>query len=134
MRISTNKKFDTVIGKNTFYFSNRSFEEQYEGYLNSIKETLFVLKNDILTHGLRKELLEHNDNGLIALLTLTGFSNESLKRLITLVRIVDDAQLNALCYKDKWHEQRSDTNIAEWSDLKLKNMIRDNSYFRKGIV
>ncbi len=138
MSRSTEEKYRTVIDRNTFYFSNRTFEEQYEGHLNSIKETLLVLKNEISTNGLRKELLEqlleHNDNGLKALLTLTGFSNESLKRLITLVRIVDDDMLSTLCNKDQWHEQTDDESISEWSDIKIKNMIRDNPYFREGII
>ena len=131
MSRSTEEKYRTVIDRNTFYFSNRTFEEQYEGHLNSIKETLLVLKNEISTNGLRKELLEqlleHNDNGLKALLTLTGFSNESLKRLITLVRIVDDDMLSTLCNKDQWHEQTDDESISEWSDIKIKN-TRCNSY------
>lgn len=48
---SVQEKFDVVISKNTFYFFNKKFEEQYEGYLNSIKETLLVLKNRIQTEG-----------------------------------------------------------------------------------
>jgi len=41
---SISEKFKTVIEKNTFYFSNKNFEQRYEGYINSIKETLLVLK------------------------------------------------------------------------------------------
>ena len=52
------RKFRTVIEKNTFYFFDQAFEEKYEGYLNSIKEMLLVLKNDVETHGLKKELFE----------------------------------------------------------------------------
>ncbi len=44
------EKFDTVINKNTFYFYNRDFEEKYEGYVNSLKETLF-------------DTIEHNKKG-----------------------------------------------------------------------
>ncbi len=44
---NTQEKFDIVIQKNTFYFFNKKFEESYEGYINSIKETLLVLKNKI---------------------------------------------------------------------------------------
>lgn len=76
------EKFRTVIEKNTFYFFNRRFEEMYEGYLNSIRESLLVLKNEVETKGLKKEIFERllaeNENGLTALLALTGFSNESL--------------------------------------------------------
>ena len=120
------EKFDTVITKNTFYFYNREFEEAYEGYVNSIKETLLVLKNQIQNMGLRKELFEDlvhkKENGLRALLALTGFSNESLKRLITFIRIADDTELNALVYKEKWimeAEIGDGEDVKEWSDSEL---------------
>lgn len=64
---SLDDKFRTVIDKNTFYFFNRQFEERYEGYINSIRESLLVLKNEIQTKGLTKEvfdnLLANNENG-----------------------------------------------------------------------
>lgn len=87
----TQEKLETVISKNIFYFCNKEFEEQYEGYINSIKESLLVLRNQIQNNGLKKELFEkliyEKENGLTALLALTGFSNESLKRLITFIRV-----------------------------------------------
>lgn len=138
---NTHGKFNTVITKNTFYFYNREFEETYEGYVNSIKETLLVLKNQIQNTGLRKELFEDlvhkKENGLRALLALTGFSNESLKRLITFMRIVDDPELNVLIYKEKWitEAEISDReNIKEWSDNKIQKKIQENEFFRKGLV
>jgi len=77
---SVNEKYQTVIEKNTFYFFNPVFEEKYEGYLNSIKETLLVLKNEIENEGLKKvqfeRLIGEKENGLRALLALTGFSND----------------------------------------------------------
>ncbi|MHA1328763.1 MAG: DpnII family type II restriction endonuclease [Promethearchaeota archaeon] len=138
---STQEKFNIVITKNTFYFYNREFEEAYEGYVNSIKEILLVLKNQIQNEGLRKKLFENliykKENGLRALLALTGFSNESLKRLITFVRIVDDPELNHLIYKEKWITNAEITdkeNIKEWTDTKIQQMIRGNEFFRKGLV
>jgi len=138
---STQEKYNIVITKNTFYFYNRKFEEAYEGYVNSIKETLLVLKNQIQNTGLRKELFEDliykKENGLRALLALTGFSNESLKRLITFIRIVDDPELNTLIHKDKWlaEAEISDReNIKEWSDNKIQSKIKENEFFRKGLV
>jgi len=138
---STQEKFNIVITKNTFYFYNRDFEEAYEGYINSIKDTLLVLKNQIQNTGLRKELFEDliykRENGLRALLALTGFSNESLKRLITFMRIVNDPELNALIYKEKWiteAEISDKENIKEWSDNKIQQKIRENEFFRKGLV
>lgn len=104
---ATELKFKTVIDKNTFYFFNSEFEERYEGYLNSLKETLLLLKNEIENKGLKKEILENllaeKENGLRALLALTGFSNEMLKRLTTIIRVIDDPELNKLTYKSKIH-------------------------------
>lgn len=135
------EKFNTVITRNTFYFYNKEFEGAYEGYINSIKETLLVLKHQIQNTGLKKELFEDliykKENGLRALLVLTGFSNESLKRLITFMRIADDHELNVLINKDKWimdAKIRDRENIKEWSDSKIKKTIRENEFFRKGLV
>ncbi len=58
------------------------------------------------TQGLKKELFENllaeKENGLRALLALTGFANESLKRLITVVRVAENQELAKLLVKDKW--------------------------------
>jgi len=134
-------KFDTVINKNTFYYYNSDFEESYEGYINSIKEVLLVLRNQIHNEGLKKELFEeliHNkENGLRALLALTGFSNESLKRLITFIRIADDPELGSLVYKERWtdrDELNKDEGISEWSDDRIEKEIKESEYFRKGLI
>lgn len=137
---TTDEKFQTVIERNTFYFFNREFEERYEGYLNSIKETLLVLKNDIENNGLQKksfeDLISKKENGLRALLSLTGFSNEYLKRLTTIIRVVDNEELNKLVFKDKWFEDESKSvdGVSEWSDSKISTMIKNNEFFRKGLV
>ncbi len=134
---SVENKFRTVIEKNTFYFSNPAFEETYEGYLNSIKETLLVLKNSVETNGLRKELIEEllkKENGLTTLLALTGFSNESFKRLITLIRVADDSELSKLVLKAEWCPNESLEDLKEWSDTQIAKMIHQSEYFRKGIV
>jgi len=121
------EKFQTVIKKNTFYFFNQQFEQKYEGYLNSLKETLLVLKNDIENNGLKKacfeNLLEEKENGLRALLALTGFSNEYLKRLTTMIVL-----------KEYWCEDDTPENVKEWSDNKIEKIIKTNKYFRKGLV
>lgn len=138
---NTIDKYNIVITKNTFYFYNREFEEAYEGYINSMKETLLVLKNRIQNEGLKRELFEdlifRKENGLPALLALTGFSNESLKRLITFIRIIDDPELNNLVCKDRWitdAEIDDKENIKEWSDSKILKKIKENEFFRKGLV
>jgi len=134
-------KFNTVISSNTFYYSNREFEESYEGQINLIKTTLLNLKNDIHNKGLMKEVIEEliysKKDGLTALLVLTGFSDESLKRLITFIRIVNDPELNTLVYRDRWTEDRAintGEGIKEWTDVKIQKEIRENEYFKKGLV
>ena len=138
MKRTTEDKFQTVIQKNTFYFFNPKFEEDYEGYINSLKETLLNVKNRIETEGLKKEIFEdlisEKENGLRALLALTGFSNEYLKRLTTIIRILDIPELNNLVYKDKWYNETNPYNIQEWSDNKITNLIKKNKYFKNGLV
>lgn len=135
---SVEQKYRTVLEKNTFYFFNRHFEEKYEGHLNSVRETLLVLKNEIETNGLKKDvfekLLQDNENGLLALLTLTGFSNESLKRLITLIRVVDNPELARLSCKEEWHKSDGVEHVREWSDATIFKMLRENEAFCAGIV
>lgn len=135
---SIDEKFKTVIDKNTFYFFDKKFEEKYEGYINSIRESLFVLKNEVETKGLTKDIFEtlltDNENGLRALLALTGFSNESLKRLVTLIRVIDDPKLSRLTLKEKWHDEKDVENIKEWSDSTISKRIKDNEFFRAGLV
>ncbi len=138
IKSTTELKFKTVIDKNTFYFSSPIFEEKYEGHLNSLKETLLFLKNEVDNKGLKKEMFENlltkRENGLRALLALTGFSNETLKRLTTIIRVVDDAELNKLVLKEKWGIYESTENIKEWSDDIIQKMIVKNGYFRRGII
>lgn len=138
MKKSIQDKFTTVIQKNTFYFFNTKFEEKYEGYINSLKETLLVVKNRVENEGLKKEIFEdlisEKENGLRALLALTGFSNEYLKRLITIIRIVDNQELNKLVYKEKWYDEKNLDNIKEWSDITIQKKINSNEYFRKGLI
>ena len=138
---TTESKFKLVIDKNTFYLYDQDFEEKYEGYISSIKELLLVLRNKVSTEGLKKdffvELIRDKKNGLRALLALTGISNEYLKRLITLIRVIDDEELNKLALKGKWQteaENISESGVSEWSDTKIASLIKDNENFAKGIV
>jgi len=138
---TTESKFKLVIDKNTFYLYDRDFEEKYEGYISSIKELLLILRNKVSTEGLKKdffvELIRDKKNGLRALLALTGISNEYLKRLITLIRVIDDEELNKLALKDKWQtetEKISESGVSEWSDSKIAGLIKDNENFARGIV
>lgn len=135
---TTDEKFLTIVSKNTFYFHNTEFEEKYESYINSVKETLLLLKNEVQTQGLRKEtvakLIADKKHGLAAILALTGLSNEFFKRLITIIRAVDDAELSKLVYKDGWQQSKLTENLSEWGDSTIQGMIRKNESFRNGVV
>ncbi len=90
------------------------------------------------TEGLKKSIFENllaeKENGLRALLALTGFANESLKRLITVVRVAENKELAKLLLKDKWGETEKLEAVKEWGDSRLENMIKKNEFFRKGLI
>ena len=105
--------------KNTWYFVNQPFEDDYEIYLNSLKEMVVELQNDFKAEGLKKEIIERfiqKENGLKILLGLTGFSSESLKRLLTLIQ-----------YKEIGI-------VKELSDKQIEKIIKNDESFRKKIV
>ena len=105
--------------KNTWYYVNQSFEDEYETYLNSLKEMVVELQNDLKIEGLQKEIIERfiqKENGLKVLLGLIGFSNESLKRLLTLIQ-----------YKETG-------TVKELSDKQIEKYIKNDESFRKRIV
>lgn len=135
---TTEQKYRTVIEKNTYYFFDQNYEQKYEGYINSLKELLLLLKHNIETQGLKREvfeqLLKDKENGLTALLALTGLSKESLKRLTTIIRVVDDPELSKLVHKEKWFHEKVREDLGEWSNDKIVSLIRDDDFFRKGIV
>jgi hypothetical protein len=133
------EKFNTVISKNTFYFYNQEFEENYESYISSIAQNIFLLKNRIEREGLTESTLVKHitevEDGLEAILTITGFSKESLQRLITFIRVVDDKALNSLVNKDYWSKESFQReNLQEWGLGKIKSLIKSNIKFAEGIV
>ena len=142
MRKTTDEKFRTVIEMNTFWYHNREFETTYEGHINALKENLLHLKNRVEREGLSVELIadflyKKGANGLKALLALTGFSHEILKRLVTFIRISDAPELNALVYKDQWlHKDESNptAGIAEWDYDRIEREIGRDEFFRFGIA
>jgi len=132
---STDEKFDIVISKNTFYFYNPSYEEYYEGHISSVAQNIFLLKNKIETSGLKESvLLEHItgvEDGVDAILTITGFSKESLQRLVTFIRVTNDVTLSKLVNKNAWP---SNDFTTEWNLDKIKSLIITNKKFAEGIV
>lgn len=129
------EKFNTVISKNTFYFYNEEFEEYYEGHISSIAQNIFLLKNRIESEGLKESVLVKHitevEDGIDAILTITGFSKESLQRLITYIRVSDDEVLSKLVNKKDWCKENFKT---EWGFDKIKTLIKENIKFAEGII
>lgn len=132
---SLDEKFNTVISNNTFYFQNTEFEEYHERHIASIAQNIFILKNRVERKGLKESvLLEHIlevEDGIDAILTITGFSKESLQRIVTFIRATDDSTLSILVNKDKWPQDELKT---EWNLDKIKSIIKTNKKFAEGIV
>ena len=139
---TTDEKFRTVIEMNTFWYDNSEFEDTSEGNINTLKETLLHFKNRVEREKLSVELIadflyKKGENGLKALLALTGFSNENLKRLVTFIRVSDAPELNALVYKDRWihkDEVNPTEGIREWSKDRIPREIARDEYFRLGVA
>lgn len=135
---SNEEKFGTVIQKNTFYFFNLDFEHRYEVQtLNALNNLLQLVQAKVQQEGVKKEFFEElllRPNGLKALLALNGFSNESLKRLTTFLRIVDDDVLDTLTFKSYWLKSENRESIKEWPDTTIEKLVMTNEYFRKGLV
>lgn len=138
------EKYDIVINKNTFYYFDEEFESEYEKHIFSVREAILHLKNEVGTKGCSKPVLEDflstkKELGLKALLAITGFSNESLKRLISVIRIVDDSEVNTFTLKKYWQEEnkiieKENLEISEWATEKIEKLVRTNEYFRKCLV
>lgn len=132
---SSEEKFDTVILKNTFYFQNVEFEEYHEGHISSIAQNIFLLRNKIEREGLKESVLLRHitevEDGIDAILSITGFSKESLQRLVTFIRVTDDKTLSQLVNKASWPNEDFKT---EWNLDKIKSTIKTNKKFAEGIV
>lgn len=135
MSITNDDKFNTVINKNTFFFHNDDFEEEYEGYVSSLTQSLLVLKQKIVSEGLKKDVfvkfIMEKEDGLRALLGLLGFSKESLLRLITFIRVYEDEELNKLVKKECWQKEEFTT---EWNEDRIINLVRNDKNIAEGII
>jgi len=136
------EKYRTVIENNTYYYFDEEFESAYESHIFSVKESIIYLRNEVQNNGCKKEVFENflrnkKELGLKALLAITGFSNESLLRLITIIRIVDDKELNDFTFMNYWINNKrttKDNEISEWNTSKIEQLVRENEYFRKCLV
>lgn len=138
---SSDEKLNTVISRNTFYFQNIEYEEYYEGQISALAQNIFHLKNKIEREGLTELVLfEHItefEDGLDALLTITGFSQESFQRIVSFIRATGDPTLSKLVNKGCWPQEDVISNsnkFGEWKLEKIKAILKENKEFAKGIV
>jgi hypothetical protein len=132
---SVASKFKKVIERNTFYFQNYEFEQENEAYVHSMLQEILNLKDEIDKNGLNREifvrLLREKENGLYVLLTITGFSQENLLRLLTFIRVNDDKELARITNKNLWFK---DGNKEEWKISQIKKILKENENFAEGVV
>src|SRR3989338_589193 len=138
---SSEEKLNTIISRNTFYFQNIEYEEYYEGQISTLAQNIFHLKNKIEREGLTESVLfEHItefEDGLDAILTITGFSQESFQRIVSFIRAKGDPALSKLVNKEYWHKEDVASNsnkFGEWKLEKIKALLKENKEFAKGIV
>lgn len=137
------QKHARVVEKNTFYFFDAAVQDINESQIHSLREILTALKsrvescrNEEEKRGVFDAMLAERENGLRALLALTGFSNESLKRIITVSRIRDDRDFDRVIKKREWlgKDDAFGAKGREWGSGKIAKMVRENPAFRRGIV
>lgn len=133
--------YQRVLGKNTLFYFNQDFEERYEAQqLYSLRLLLYNLflavQSDPPIKKSHLDELLRKDNGLRAVLSLNGFSNEFLKRITTMARILNDESLNELLRRKEWNiDDVADPNdVSEWSDSTIMKHIMTNDAFRAGFV
>ncbi len=133
---SKEQKLRTVIEHNTFFFKpSQEAEEVAEKSVAVLVESLLNLKRKVALNGCKEsvfvEHLQSDPSGLDCLLAVTGFSAESLKRLLTFAKVVDDPSLDALLCRKLWKEAEPS---HEWSLEKVKELLQQNKAFAEGIV
>lgn len=132
---TTEEKFQNVIQKNTFFFHNNEFEEDWESYVSSMTQSLLILKNDIENRGIKKEVfvefIVKNENSIDTLLALIGFSKEMFLRLITFIRVYGDKTLEILVKKEYWPNENFS---SEWSLNKITSLAREKTSIAEGLI
>ncbi|MEM0142586.1 MAG: DpnII family type II restriction endonuclease [Candidatus Parvarchaeum sp.] len=133
---SSDDFFNRVIDKNTYFFHNDDFEQKSEVYISVIRNLLLQLKDIVNEKGLSVDTIADwlitDKNSLNALLTLTGISRETFLRLISFIRIKNDADVNLLVNRKNWPVEEGE--FIEWNESRLLSLLFANKYFRIGVV
>lgn len=129
------EKCQIVLNNNTYYFNNPEYEEESEANILQLSQLLTSLKRSVEAHGLKKDLfvdfIQQRDHALRALLALTGFSRESLLRLVTFVRVVQDSKLTDALNRTEWASEPFD---REWTEKYIIKLSQTNKSFAKCLV
>jgi len=135
---SNEEKLRIVLEENTWFFYNVEFEEDFEGYISSLTSLLLLLKQDIETKSTNEakkrvivDYIMNKPDGLMAVLTLLGFSMESLLRVIAFIRASDDEALNTLVNKAAWPQEPLE---KVWGEAFVTRLIKSNRDVAKGLV
>ncbi len=56
------------------------------------------------------------------------------KRILTIARIAKDRELSKLLLLEEWEDAKNEGEIKEWGNIKIKNLIRDNKGFARGLI
>ncbi|MGC8981996.1 MAG: DpnII family type II restriction endonuclease [Minisyncoccia bacterium] len=130
------RRFNRIRQNNTYFYHNKDFENKNEKDIKMMTNLLWQLKESINNNGLTVKTISNwlktHRNGLDAILTLIGLSQETFLRLISFIRIINDKDLNNLVNRDSWPAEKK--KFHEWSINKIKNLVQSNKKFRDGIV
>lgn len=132
--------YQRVLEKNTFYFFDPDFEEEYDArHITRLTTQLLLLYEKVRNNGVQKKYFDEvlqRENGLRAILALNGFSNEQLNRVITLARVINDDSLDELLNRKNWNinDKMQPDHVSEWGTSRIEKLIRNNPAFRAGIV
>jgi len=132
---SDEQKFQTVIQKNTFFSRSSEVEEEDEASVTALVQSVLNLRRRVELEGCREEIfleyLRYNPRGLEAILTLTGLSLETLRRVLTIVQDVKPPDLRALLLADEW---RLTEGVREWSLERIQRQAQDDPKFAEGLM
>ena len=132
------EKFNIIIERNTFFFQDVEFEEGWEAYISSLANLLLLLRHNLKAASSNEDkksvvadFIMSKQDGLSAILALCGISEELLLRLITLVRAIEDEELNKLVKRDNFPQVPLD---REWSKNQLFKLVRTKRELAQGLV
>ncbi len=132
---SEDEKFKTITTKNTYFLKFLDYEKDYELGISDKLDSIIRLNKIIKSSNQKKkiilEFINSNPHGFQIILGLTGFSNELLKRLTTVIRLETDSELHTLVNFTAWPKSKI---VSEWGTETIANLIKTNKKFAEGII